>query len=57
MTQESEGSKDSFFVHPIQYVGPMEANFSEIRGYTKNLFGPCERPRLRLSEMVRHFYF
>ena len=56
MIQESKGSKDSFFVHPSLYVGPLEANFSEIRGYIKNLFGPCERALLRLSKMVRHLY-
>ena len=57
MTQESKGSKDSFFVQPSLYVGPLEVNFSKIGGYIKNLLGPGERSPLRLSKMVRHLYF
>ena len=57
MTQKSKGSKDSFFVQPSLYVGPLDTHFSKIGGYIKNLLGPGERPPLRLSKMVRHLYF
>ena len=56
MVKTKLGKNDIFFVQPITYVGHLEANFSKIGGYIKNLFGPCERPPLRLSKMVRHLY-
>ena len=57
MTQKSKGSKDSFFVQPSLYVGPLDTHFSKIGGYIKNPLGPVERSPLRLSKMVRHLYF